>query len=212
MSRREDERNHAVPPGQLVSALFGVLIRPARTLRDAAAAQRWQWGVGIVAAYFLAEVVLLAWFATDSNVSRALLLLIGVAIYVPLDILLFAAVTYVAVIIGVRLGGTSNFTGLVAARGLGWVILFFMLPVAGIALRIGDALAEETGQLLNGILLLIAIWAYIVEVIAIREAIQISVGKAILTTILSALCALVLGVFIDGLFGELFSPPAGTFF
>ena len=100
--------------------------------------------------------------------------------------LIWAGVTY---LIGDKvLGGTATWGELLRTLGFaqspGVLYILAFIPLLGWVVRFG-----------------VAVWVLVAGVIAIRQALDFSTGKAVLTAVLGWVAMVILGVLVGGLFG-----------
>jgi hypothetical protein len=99
---------------------------------------------------------------------------------------LWAGVTY---LIGDKVfGGTATWGELLRTLGFaqspGVLYILAFIPLLGWVVRFG-----------------VAVWVLVAGVIAIRQALDFSTGKAVLTAVLGWVAMVILGVLVGGLFG-----------
>lgn len=178
----------------LVDAIIGVITQPVRTFRQIALARPWQQAlvlyIGLAVLQGLTSLTLpqsdlgtsIAGSPAADSGARAFLdtittpgFLFGSAlVFSPLFLIIETGILY---LVGRLLGGRGPFSGLLSTFAFASVPLLIMAPVTAVLNLGGSAMAIG---LLRGLVGTAAgIWVFVLQVLAIRESLTLSTGRAI---------------------------------
>lgn len=184
----------------------GTVVSPVGTLRDIGRRQAWLQALAVVATlaalrsvaeavavavtgYVLPEAIFPDISSTPlAGWSRALVALsIGSSLWnVVWQPVMWLIVTAIHFGIAYVLGGRGQFAGLLAARGFATIPYVLTIPFAGrqVLALVGPG-AELAGALLAAAVVVpVMIWSLVLQVIAVRETMSLSTGRAALTVLL----------------------------
>lgn len=192
----EEQGNAVMGPQEfhLLDAIIGVITQPAQTLRRIAQVRPWLQALVVYIGVAVLDGLTSLTFprsGLDTGAAGSPALGTGAESFLhtitapgflfgstlvlgPLALLLETAVLY---LVGRLLGGHGPFSGLFSTFAFAVVPMLILAPVTAVLNLAGSALAVG---LIRGLLATAAgIWVFVLQVLAIRESLSLSTGRAV---------------------------------
>jgi hypothetical protein len=187
-----------------VDALLGVITSPVQTMRAIAEARRWLWAIAVtVVSGLLGGLASLTGPDPAATADTAFMppelqaalaatrsiwfVVINALILAPIGLFIGAAVLYA---VGHLFGGRGAYTGLVSTVGFASVPAILLAPITAWL-----NLAGGPFMVLSGLVgVAFAVWIIVLHVIAIRESLGLSTGRAALTLVVPLAVLMLLSI------------------